>query len=561
MSNADQLDGSTFGKYKIAHMLGQGGMAYVYKAHHIEFETPVAIKILFPEHAKKPEVLARFRREAKIQFKLQHPNLLRVFDLIDEQGLFGMVMDWVEGIDFQTYLAQKNAPLSHDEIQRLFLPALLAIDYAHQHGIIHRDIKPSNIMLRGNKGSEHVTVMDFGIAKLSQDSLSEDGIKTKTGAVLGTPHFLAPEFIQGQKINHLIDIYALGITLYNICTLRFPFEEENLVALLMAHCTKEMPLPSTFQPNLHPTLENIILRATAKSPQQRFQSCLEMHQALQAFLALAPTLDSRPETTLPHPPPSLAQQSPTAPPSDLSPLPSGEITSPLSQAPLLHTSQPTILYTAQTSRKSKILFYILPPLLFLPLLLLFLAYPSSKHTPTTPPHTPNKSLPPHTTHAAVPSPQTAAPALQQAAQPTPLPSHPSPQTPARTNPPLPPNATANPKPTVRTLRSCKKKGNWSACLACTQRSFRKFLLAAGALDALQDTDGQCSLPTLRKVAVLCHQSCQCDFSLFTKAYLSQEFRSKEGQTLPAKQQPLCKKLLAYPSLRKHLKTYYTLPSR
>ena len=270
MLTSDKLSGETVGKYLIGELFGEGGMAYVYKGIHADLGLPIAFKVLFPELARQQEVRDRFKREARLQFRLQHPNVVRAIDLIDQDGLLGMVMDWVQGQDMSDYLKAYGRPLPPNDIKRLFLPVLSAVGHAHDHHIIHRDLKPANILLEGSPGKEVPKVMDFGIAK----SLNDDNSKTKTGLVMGTPYYLAPEQARGAKnIDHRADIYSLGVTLYQMLTAQLPFDGDSAIAIITAHCMEPIPALGNVLPGIDPQLDMLIQKALAKDPNRRFSSC------------------------------------------------------------------------------------------------------------------------------------------------------------------------------------------------------------------------------------------------------------------------------------------------
>ncbi len=277
----ESLQGKILGKYRIDQQVGGGGQAVVYKALHIEFATPVALKLLVERATESPLLRERFKREARLQFKLQHPNIVRVFEVIEEDGLFGMVMDWVDGGDLEGYLASHPQPFSNAQIERLFLPVLYAVEEAHKQNIIHRDLKPSNILLGGAVGREIPKVMDFGIAK----SLEDDSQHTKTNALLGTPHYIAPEHAASSKhVDHRVDIYALGVTLYQLLCGHLPFAGKDLVQLITAHLTQDPPPMRSWGVDVPPLLEHIARKALEKRPDARFQTCDDFAEALKAAL-------------------------------------------------------------------------------------------------------------------------------------------------------------------------------------------------------------------------------------------------------------------------------------
>lgn len=278
---ADQLAGQKFGAFEIESLVGEGGMAYVYKGRHTVLDAPVAIKVLFPELLRRKSVRARFKREARLQFKMQYPNIVRVIEFIDEEKLLGMVLDWVSGGDLSDWLRQRNAPLTLEEVRLLFLPVLHAMHYAHEQGVIHRDLKPHNIMLHKQDGVIIPKVMDFGIAW----SVEDDGFHTKTGAVIGTPYYFSPEQSMGAKdLDHRTDIYSLGVTLFQMLSGTLPFTGQSAVEVISGHCFKPVPPISSLCPELAGPMEEVLNKSLAKKPEERFETCLAFAQALDELL-------------------------------------------------------------------------------------------------------------------------------------------------------------------------------------------------------------------------------------------------------------------------------------
>ncbi len=275
------LIGRQVGKYRFLERIGRGGMAFVYRGEHVDMAQPIAIKVLFQKHSQSPEKRARFHREAQLQFRLRHHHLVRSFDLIDEQGILGIVMDWVDGLDLATYTEQKGGRLGLDDLKTLFFPVLEVVHYAHRQGIIHRDLKPANILLERREGQLTPKVLDFGIAKL----LNDTEWQTEEGVLLGTPAYLAPEQAERAKIDHRVDIYALGITFYQLATGQLPFSGETILEVLLAHRDKTPPPMRFWDPTIPPSIDYIIQKALAKIPNERFENCEVFADALQAAYA------------------------------------------------------------------------------------------------------------------------------------------------------------------------------------------------------------------------------------------------------------------------------------
>ncbi|MCB9644198.1 MAG: serine/threonine protein kinase [Myxococcales bacterium] len=309
-------EGHVLGKYRIEKVVGGGGQATVYKALHLDFQNPVALKVVNSKLTESSAIRERFKREARLQFQLQHPHIVRVFDILEEEETLIMVMDWVEGDDLEHFLQKRQGPLRTEEIERFFLPVLQALSYAHQKKIIHRDLKPSNILLEGPSGHETPKVMDFGIAK----SLEDDNQHTKTNALLGTPHYIAPEHASSSKyVDHRVDIYALGVTLYQLLSGHLPFAGGDLVQIITAHLTQDPPPIADWGVQVAPELEQIARKAMQKRPQDRFQSCEDFAHALRA------AIQGDPETLQKYLGP--ADQAPfhAVPSQSKEPLPTGEM--------------------------------------------------------------------------------------------------------------------------------------------------------------------------------------------------------------------------------------------
>ena len=263
------------GRYKIQSLIGTGGMAAVYLAKDLILDRLVAIKVLRLDFRQNNDAMRRFRREALSATQLTHPNIVGVYDVGQSQEMNYIVMEYVEGTDLKDYIRQRGA-LHPIEAVRIMLQIVSAIAAAHQNRIIHRDIKPQNILIdrEGN-----VKITDFGIAvALSDTSL------TQTNTLLGSVHYLSPEQARGGMATIQTDIYALGIVLYELLTGRVPFDGESAVSIALKHFQE--PLPPVVNPTamVPQSLENIVLKATAKDPMNRYRSCYEMFQDLKTCL-------------------------------------------------------------------------------------------------------------------------------------------------------------------------------------------------------------------------------------------------------------------------------------
>ena len=254
------------GRYQLRREIARGGMAVVWEAHDALLDRLVAIKLLHPQFAADPEFLERFRREARAAAKLSHPNIVPIYDVGEDSETKTpfIVMELVEGGNLKEHI-RKSAPLPNAEIRSIGAALASALEYAHKRGVIHRDVKPQNVLL-GDDNRPRLT--DFGIA---QASASATGL-TRTGAVMGSVHYLAPELARGRPASALSDVYGLGAVLYEMATGRVPFEGDTDLAVALAHVEQTPAAPRALNANLAPDLERIILRTLAKAPEQRFPS-------------------------------------------------------------------------------------------------------------------------------------------------------------------------------------------------------------------------------------------------------------------------------------------------
>jgi len=262
------------GRYEIIRRVGVGGMADVYLAEDTQLGREVALKILHPQYAGDDSFVERFRREALAAAKLQHPNIVQIYDSGREGDFNFIVMEYVEGQPLKDRLADEG-PLEIGEASRIAREVLTALAYAHRTGLVHRDIKPGNILL-SEDGKVQVT--DFGIARAEAGSTM-----TQTGTILGTAYYLSPEQAQGLPLDGRSDIYSLGVVLYEMLTGRRPFEGDSPVSIAYKH-VREMPKPPTaYRQDLPRPLEAIVLTALTKKPEDRYSSAALMRRDLEAF--------------------------------------------------------------------------------------------------------------------------------------------------------------------------------------------------------------------------------------------------------------------------------------
>ncbi|WAA13651.1 Stk1 family PASTA domain-containing Ser/Thr kinase [Fervidibacillus halotolerans] len=258
-------------RYKIIEMIGGGGMANVYLARDVILERYVAVKILRLDFANDEKFIRRFRREAESATSLVHPNIVNIYDVGEEADIYFIVMEYVEGETLKQYI-QSNSPLPIEKTIDIMKQLVSAISHAHQNNIIHRDIKPQNILI-DKKGNVKIT--DFGIAQ----ALTSTTI-TNTNSLLGSVHYISPEQARGGMTTKKSDIYSLGIVMFEMLTGRVPFQGESAVSIALKHLQSEPPSPKQWNPHIPQSVENIILKATAKDPFYRYDDVLELEQDL-----------------------------------------------------------------------------------------------------------------------------------------------------------------------------------------------------------------------------------------------------------------------------------------
>ncbi|UOY93683.1 Stk1 family PASTA domain-containing Ser/Thr kinase [Ectobacillus sp. JY-23] len=255
------------GRYKLLKMIGGGGMANVFLARDAILDRDVAVKILRLDYANNEEFIKRFHREAQSVTSLSHPNIVNIYDVGEEDGIYYLVMEYVPGQTLKQYIQQKGM-LPVAEALHIMKQLTSAMAHAHHFEIVHRDLKPQNILIRDDAT---VKVTDFGIATATSATTI-----THTNSVLGSVHYLSPEQARGGIANKQSDLYSLGIVMFELLTGRPPFSGESAVSIALKHLQNETPSPKRWNPNIPQSVENIILRATAKDPFHRYQSGEEM---------------------------------------------------------------------------------------------------------------------------------------------------------------------------------------------------------------------------------------------------------------------------------------------
>ncbi|MGZ9235001.1 MAG: serine/threonine protein kinase, partial [Anaerolineales bacterium] len=260
--------GQMLGPYRIINQIGRGGMATVYKAYQASVDRYVAVKVLPSQLAESKEFAARFQQEARFIANLEHPHILPVFDYGESEGVAYFVMRYLEAGTLKDKM-ESGRPLPLDDIDRIFTQLADALSYAHGHGIVHRDLKPANALIdsRGN-----VFLTDFGIARLLESASPR---LTQTDAIMGTPAYISPEQAQAHPVDQRSDIYSLGIILYEMVTGSVPFVAETPLAVLFKHISDPLPPPSVVKPDVPAPIEQVILKALAKDPGDRFATAAD----------------------------------------------------------------------------------------------------------------------------------------------------------------------------------------------------------------------------------------------------------------------------------------------
>lgn len=295
---ADPYVGRVFdGRYQVARKIGTGGMANVYLATDSTLGRDVAIKVLNPNYAADGQFVERFMREASSAARLNHPNIVQVYDRGQTQGTFYISMEYVEGRSLKA-LIRDSGPLSEARTLDFARQALNALRFAHRNGIVHRDIKPHNMLV---DAEGRLKIADFGIARAGADH----GL-TEVGSIVGTAQYLSPEQARGEVVAASSDLYSLGVVLFEMATGRVPFDGDQPVNVALKHVNEPVPHPRFLNSSITPQLEAVILRAMEKNPDMRYQTAdafladldaVEGGTRVQAAVAQAPVMEEEPEET------------------------------------------------------------------------------------------------------------------------------------------------------------------------------------------------------------------------------------------------------------------------
>jgi len=270
------------GRFKIIRLLGEGGMGSVYEAHHLKLDVPVAVKVLDDRLARDERQRKRFLREARSAARIHNEHVIHIMDFGGEDSLPFFVMELLRGADLDKLLNQESK-LPWPRAREILVQAIRALGAAHEIGIVHRDVKPSNIFLLHRSGSSsHVKVLDFGIAKVAEPG-AEAGALTRTDEVIGTAFYMSPEQVLAQPVDARTDIYSLGIVLFQMMTGTLPFTGVSAYQIIDQHVRLQPPSPCSIEPSIPAAVEELILRAMAKSPNQRFSTMGEFERAALAI--------------------------------------------------------------------------------------------------------------------------------------------------------------------------------------------------------------------------------------------------------------------------------------
>jgi serine/threonine protein kinase len=281
--NSSDLIGQTLeGRYRFDALLGEGTFARVYRVYDLHRRVYLAAKVLRSDIAQEPMFLERFKREARVLETLQHPHIVRYYDIVESGDIVFILTDFIDGRTLQTELKRQGGPMNPQDSLTILTPLAAALHYAHREGVIHRDLKPSNILIDDN---DNLYVMDFGIARILSDSST---MTVDTTSTVGTPHYMSPEQIMVGEVTPTTDVYALGVMLYQMYTGRLPFVGESqgtmgsttAMRIVYEHLHKQPVPPTQLNPSLSKAVEEVVLKCLEKDPTQRYQTVSDVYDAL-----------------------------------------------------------------------------------------------------------------------------------------------------------------------------------------------------------------------------------------------------------------------------------------
>jgi len=274
------------GRYQVLKELGRGGMGIVFQAYDKHLQEQVAIKILSPLLSNDPEALERLKREVSAARRITHPNVIRIHDIAEANGLQYVSMEYFGGTNLKDYIKQSGG-LSVMEAFNIASQICDGLQAAHSQGVIHRDLKSQNIIL---SNANQIKIIDFGLAHTQQ----MQGL-TATGLIMGTPEYMAPEQVAGKKVDERADIYSLGIILYELFTGKVPFTGPSAISVGFQQIKDAPAVPSSMNPQIGKSLEQVILKALEKDPVQRYRDVAELKHALEAAMAQPASVDAQPQ--------------------------------------------------------------------------------------------------------------------------------------------------------------------------------------------------------------------------------------------------------------------------
>jgi len=288
-SAGDELLGATLGNCVIDALIGEGGMARVYRARQKHLDRNVAIKVLPPYYVSDQAFVDRFKREAKAMAQLSHPNIVTIHDAGTDKNRLYIILEYIGGGNLKQRML-RGKTLS--DVTRIIREVASALTFAHDKGFVHRDVKPMNVLMDTDG---RAVLSDFGIAKVMASSTA----LTRLGAGVGTPEYMSPEQCRGVEVDARADIYALGVMLYEMLTGRTPFVADNFTALAHSHIYEYPPAPSALNPHVSPAVQSVVMKALEKEPANRFQKATEMAIALEQAVAAQTPVSNGPRPSTP----------------------------------------------------------------------------------------------------------------------------------------------------------------------------------------------------------------------------------------------------------------------